>query len=114
MNEVNERIAQLEESLRQAHAHIINLQDAYNDCRNWFSNVEHEPKTEELDELISLDDCDEGDAVRLKEETEAIAMESFRYWFTLVNNTYNLKSLDDYNNFKEKNLVEFKPGFENV
>lgn len=111
--ELLKKISSLEQSLKEAHAHIINIQDAYNACRSWFSSVEYEPETEELDELISLDECDERQAVELKEETETCAMDSFRYWFTLVNKTHNLNSLEDYNNFKDKNLVQFQPGFKN-
>lgn len=108
-----ERISQLEKDLKQAHAHIINLQDAYNECRKWFSCVEYEPETDELDEVISLDNCDERLAVELKDDTETVAMDCFRYWFTLINKTHNIDSLDDYNNFKDKNLIQFQPGFKN-
>ena len=97
-------IKKLKEELELAHAHIHNLQDAYNECRNWFSSVEFESETEELDELISLDNCDEREAVNLKNETESFAIGWFRYWYSDIKDRYQIKSLDEYIAWSDKNL----------
>ena len=94
----------LKQELALAHAHIHNLQDAYNECRDWFSNVEFIPETEDLDEYISLGDCDENMAVKLKYSTEEFAMGWFKYWYKLIKDRYELKSLDDYTLWSDKNL----------
>jgi hypothetical protein len=100
----SEKINKLKEELELAHAHIHNVQDAYNECRNWFSNVEFIPESEDLDEYISLEDCDEKMAVALKSETEDFAMGWFRYWYSLIKDEYQIKSLHEYMAWSDKNL----------
>lgn len=97
-------ITNLREDLEIAHAYISNLQHGYNDCRSWFSNVEFIPETEDLEEYISLNDCDENQAAHLKTETEETAMAWFGYWFDIVKNKYNVKTLEEYEEFIGKNI----------
>jgi hypothetical protein len=99
-----ELIDELHEQLELAHAHIHNMQDAYNECRNWFSNVEYIPESEELDEYISLSDCDVYEAVKLRDTTEDFAMGWFRYWYALIKDRYQIKTLKEYVEWSDKNL----------
>lgn len=101
---LKEQLEREQNDLAIAHAHIHNLQDAYNECRNWFSNVEYESETEELDELIDLSDCDEREAVNLKTSTEEFAMGWFSYYYAVIKERYNLKTLHEYIKWSDKQL----------
>lgn len=106
-------VEDLQMELRVAHGYIANLQTAYNECRDWFSNVEYTPGTEEEDEAVSLEECDPFVACNLKIETEEMAMNYFRYWFAILRMKYGVDSLEDYEKFidtalRDLNLIEEK------
>ena len=105
-NEINnyeETISHLEQNLRHSTAHILNLQTAFNECRDWFSNIE-EDEDFGLSE-VDYSDCSGSDALYLKQFTEELAMNSFERWFTFAKGKYKLEDLNDYEKFVDENLV---------
>lgn len=105
-NEVNnyeETISHLEQNLKHSTAHIINLQTAFNECRNWFSNIEEDEDFGLSD--VDYSNCSGSDALDLKQFTEELAMNSFERWFTFAKEKYKLHELSDYEKFVDENLV---------
>jgi hypothetical protein len=93
-------IERLKKELKSAHRHILMLQDEYNRCRDFFSNVRVDEETEDTDEEISLEDCDLHEAKELLLVTEQFAMSDFRDWFSKINELYKIANLDEYEKFK--------------
>ena len=98
-----ETISHLERNLRHSTAHILNLQTAFNECRNWFSNVEEDDDRGFPD--VDYSDCSGSDALDLKQLTEELAMNSFERWFTFAKEKYKLETLNDYEKFVDENLT---------
>lgn len=101
--ELEKEIVHLEQNLKHSTAHIINLQTAFNECRNWFSNIE-EDEDHGLPE-VDYSDCSGSDALDLKQFTEELAMNSFERWFTFAKEKYKLEQLNDYEKFVDENLI---------
>lgn len=103
IHELEKEIAHLEQNLKHSTAHIINLQTAFNECRDWFSNV----AIGEYSDMTSVDysECSGRDALDLKQFTEELAMNSFRRWFDFAKEKYKLEELNDYEKFVDENLV---------
>lgn len=103
INEKEKEIAHLEQNLKHSTAHIINLQTAFNECRDWFSNV----VIGEYSDMTSVDysECSGSEALDLKQFTEELAMNSFERWFTFAKEKYKLETLNDYERFVDENLI---------
>lgn len=98
-------IEHLERNLRHSTAHILNLQTAFNECRNWFSNVDLSKDEDSNMTDIDYSDCSGSDALDLKQFTEELAMNSFERWFTFAKEKYKLETLNDYEKFVDENLI---------
>lgn len=103
IHELEKEIAYLEQNLKHSTAHIINLQTAFNECRNWFSNIEEDEDRGLPD--VDYSDCSGSDALDLKQFTEELAMNSFERWFTFAKEKYKLETLNDYEKFVDENLI---------